>query len=67
MVNQLISKPSGDSGGTHTNLELLPDPNAECGELASYPGSPVGWGEEDAEPGISGIMNARKFQTHVAP
>ena len=34
MVNQLISKSSADSGGTHTNLELLPDPNAECGDSA---------------------------------
>ena len=27
-------KPSADSGGTHSNLGLLPDPNAESGESA---------------------------------
>ena len=43
VVNQLIIimsfrkylKPSADSGGTYSNLELLPDPNAESGESAS--------------------------------
>ena len=43
MVDQLIImslcryylKPSADSGGTHTNLELLPDPNTKCGESAT--------------------------------
>ena len=39
MVDQLVImslqrylKPSADSGGTHSNLGLLPDPNAESGE-----------------------------------
>ena len=27
-------KPSADSGGTNSNLEVLPDPNAESGESA---------------------------------
>ena len=27
-------KPSADFGGTNSNLELLPDPNAESGEPA---------------------------------
>ena len=32
-------KPFTGSGGTHSNLELLPDPNAESGESAivSFP------------------------------
>ena len=41
VVGQLITmsvcrylKPSADSVGTHSNLELLPDPNAESGESA---------------------------------
>ena len=41
VVNQLIImslgrylKPSADSGGTNSNLELLPDPNAESDESA---------------------------------